>query len=193
MPLSFAGWGGWQDLLPHLRCCVRRIGTGASTGGDAGAIVISCDRLTMSTAIPPPLEPLLVGLQPGDNYARVGVTQVPMEPPLVGQGRGRGRMPRYRLRPPQGPQLASAAGRTVHQENLVYFISWKDDTKNPTQARELGASKIKECTMINLDVVGNIRPDWLLNKRGDDTDMQYLGDQNAFYADGAVSKFVKEV
>jgi hypothetical protein len=34
-----------------------------------------------------------------------------------------------------------------------------------------------------LVVIGNIRPDWFLDARGDDTDVQYLGNQHAYYAD----------
>jgi hypothetical protein len=33
------------------------------------------------------------------------------------------------------------------------------------------------------DVVGNIRSDWYMDKRGDDTDVQYLGDQHVFCPD----------
>ena len=80
----------------------------------------------------------------------------------------------------------------IHRENLMYFISWKEDVTNPVQVGERDASKIEECTMLNMAVVGNIRPDWFMDKRGDDTDVQYLGNQHVYYADGQTPKLVKQ-
>ena len=80
----------------------------------------------------------------------------------------------------------------IHRENLMYFISWKEDETNPVQVGERDASKIEECTMLNMAVVGNIRPDWFMDKRGDDTDVQYLGNQHVYYADGQIPKLVKQ-
>jgi hypothetical protein len=81
----------------------------------------------------------------------------------------------------------------IHRKDKMYFISWKDDAEgNPPLPGEIDASRIDECTMINLAVVGNIRPDWFLDKRGDDTDVQYLGDQHVYYADGNIPKLVKQ-
>lgn len=85
----------------------------------------------------------------------------------------------------------------IHRENLMYFISWKDDKTDPVQPGEVDGTKIDECSMIDLAVIGNIRPDWFLDKRGDSTDVQYLGDQHVFYAtgdesDGTVPKLVKQ-
>ena len=77
----------------------------------------------------------------------------------------------------------------IHRENLMYFISWKMD-EDP-QVGETDATKIEECSMLNLAVVGNIRPDWFMDKRGDDTDVQYLGNQHVFY-DGIIPKLVKQ-
>ncbi len=79
----------------------------------------------------------------------------------------------------------------------MYFISWKADETEPVQPGESDATKIEECSMIDLAVIGNIRPDWFLDKRGDSTDVQYLGDQHVFYTDaatpdGAVPKLVKQ-
>lgn len=78
----------------------------------------------------------------------------------------------------------------IHRENKMYFISWKDDEE--IEVGERDATKIEECNMINLAVVGNIRPDWFLDNRGDDTDVQYLGNQHAYYADGDIPKLVKQ-
>jgi len=78
----------------------------------------------------------------------------------------------------------------IHRENLMYFIHWKEE-ENVTVG-ETDASKIDNCTMINLAVIGNIRPDWFMDKRGDDTDAQYLGDQHVFYADAKLPKLVKQ-
>jgi len=89
-------------------------------------------------------------------------------------------------------QTDGSMSTMIHREGLMYFISWKEDGDNPVQPGEVDATKIEECTMINLAVIGNIRPDWFLDKRGDDTDVQYLGDQHVYYADGAVPKLVKQ-
>ena len=48
----------------------------------------------------------------------------------------------------------------------MYFITWKEDETNPVQPGETDAAKIEECSVINLAVIGNIRPDWYLDKRG---------------------------
>mmetsp|Transcript_6854 Transcript_6854/g.12399 ORF Transcript_6854/g.12399 Transcript_6854/m.12399 type:complete len:826 (+) Transcript_6854:92-2569(+) len=87
-------------------------------------------------------------------------------------------------------QTDSTISTMIHREGLMYFISWKDD--EDVKVGELDANKIEECTLINLAVIGNIRPDWFLDKRGDDTDVQYLGDQHVYYADGAIPKLVKQ-
>mmetsp|Transcript_31905 Transcript_31905/g.67077 ORF Transcript_31905/g.67077 Transcript_31905/m.67077 type:complete len:801 (+) Transcript_31905:169-2571(+) len=78
----------------------------------------------------------------------------------------------------------------IHRGNLMYFISWKNETD--VQPGETDPSKIGECTMSNLAVIGNIRPDWFMDKRGDDTDTQYLGDQHAYYGEGGITKLVKQ-
>ena len=41
-------------------------------------------------------------------------------------------------------------------------------------------SQILDCTWLDLAIVGNIRPDWFLDDRGDDTDVQYLGNQHVY-------------
>lgn len=87
----------------------------------------------------------------------------------------------------QKNQTDGTMSTMIHRGNLMYFISWKDDDTEPVQPGESDATKIEECSMIDLAVIGNIRPDWFLDKRGDSTDVQYLGDQHVFYADGATS------
>jgi hypothetical protein len=76
----------------------------------------------------------------------------------------------------------------LHKGNLMYFLSWKDTDVEPG---ELDASKIEDCSMINLQVIGNIRPDWFLDNRGDDTATQYMGNQHVFY-NQSVPKLVKQ-
>lgn len=44
---------------------------------------------------------------------------------------------------------------------------------------------------INLQIIGNIRPDWFLDGRGDSTDTQYLGNQHVFYNED-LPKLVKQ-
>ncbi|KAL9179170.1 hypothetical protein ACHAXT_008460 [Thalassiosira profunda] len=80
----------------------------------------------------------------------------------------------------------------IHRGGDMYFIGWEEDAANPVQVGERDASRIAKCTKINLAVIGNIRPDWFLDKRGDDTDVQYLGDQHVYYADGQVPRLVKQ-
>ncbi|KAL7536637.1 hypothetical protein ACHAXR_010642 [Thalassiosira sp. AJA248-18] len=80
----------------------------------------------------------------------------------------------------------------IHRGGLMYFIDWMEDETNPVKAGELDATKIESCQLINLAVIGNIRPDWFMDKRGDDTDVQYLGDQHVYYADGQLPKLVKQ-
>ena len=84
----------------------------------------------------------------------------------------------------------------IHRGGEMWFFDWKTDpeTNEPmvTDSGELDASKISECTKFNLAVIGNIRPDWFMDKRGDDTDVQYLGDQHVYHADGQVPKLVKQ-
>jgi hypothetical protein len=71
---------------------------------------------------------------------------------------------------------------------MMYFVSWKDDAD--VEPGETDASKIEDCSSINLQVIGNIRPDWFLDARGDDTDVQYLGNQHVFYNE--LPKLVKQ-
>ncbi|KAL7527398.1 hypothetical protein ACHAWF_003724, partial [Thalassiosira exigua] len=80
----------------------------------------------------------------------------------------------------------------LHLENMMYFVDWKPDAA--VSPGELDAAKIANCTELNMAVVGNIRPDWFLDRRGDDTDVQYLGDQHVYYADADASlpKLVKQ-
>merc|ERR1712032_1358686 len=72
----------------------------------------------------------------------------------------------------------------------MYFITWKNDTD--IRPGETDPTLIEDCTMMDLMVVGNIRPDWFLDDRGDDTDVQYIGDQHVYYADGDLPKLVKQ-
>ena len=81
----------------------------------------------------------------------------------------------------------------------MYFVTWKeadvDAGEDPVLPGETDASRIEECQFIDLVVIGNIRPDWFLDKRGDDTDVQYLGNQHVYYADAdnsTVPRLVKQ-
>ena len=75
----------------------------------------------------------------------------------------------------------------LHKGNMMYFLSWN----SKIEPGEKDATKIEDCQSINLQVVGNIRPDWFLDRRGDDTDVQYLGNQHVFYNEN-VPKLVKQ-
>lgn len=79
----------------------------------------------------------------------------------------------------------------IHRENLMYFISWIPPEDDVWNEGETDASRIAECSMIDLVVIGNIRPDWFLDKRGDETDVQYY----VYYTSGnneTVPKHVKQ-
>lgn len=78
----------------------------------------------------------------------------------------------------------------IHRGSKMYFITWKNSTE--VKIGETDPSLIEECNHMNLMVVGNIRPDWFLDNRGDDTDVQYLGDQHVYYADGNIPRLVKQ-
>jgi len=77
----------------------------------------------------------------------------------------------------------------IHKGSKMYFITWK----NTTDARvgSTDPSMIAECNYMDLAVIGNIRPDWFLDDMGDDTDVQYLGDQHVYYA-STVPRLVKQ-
>ena len=68
----------------------------------------------------------------------------------------------------------------IHRGGLMYFITWKNSTE--VSVGEKDPSLIAECMHMNLMVIGNVRPDWYLDDLGDDTDVQYLGDQHVYYA-----------
>jgi len=68
----------------------------------------------------------------------------------------------------------------IHRGSKMYFITWKNSTD--VQVGATDPSLIAECNYLDLMVIGNIRPDWFLDDRGDDTDVQYLGDQHIYYA-----------
>ena len=68
----------------------------------------------------------------------------------------------------------------IHRGSKMYFITWKNSTD--VRVGETDVSLIDECNYLDLMVIGNIRPDWFLDDRGDDTDVQYLGDQHIYYA-----------
>lgn len=70
----------------------------------------------------------------------------------------------------------------IHRGSLMYFITWKNSTD--VKVGETNTSLIEECSYMDLFVIGNIRPDWFLDDRGDDTDVQYLGNQHIYYASG---------
>lgn len=65
----------------------------------------------------------------------------------------------------------------IHRGSKMMFISWK----NGTDVGSSDPAQISECTWLDLQVIGNIRPDWYMDARGDSTDVQYLGDQHVFY------------
>lgn len=96
------------------------------------------------------------------------------------------RMDRYteegQLRAIFDPNNERVATRTtvLHRGGRMVFIKWGNGTDTMEDI-----TNIAECSWTNLQVVGNIRPDWFLDGRGDSTDTQYLGNQHVFYASDA--------
>jgi hypothetical protein len=74
----------------------------------------------------------------------------------------------------------------IHRGNKMMFIYWKNDT-------EVGSSdpaQIAECNWLNLRIIGNIRPDWFIDDRGDSTGVQYLGKKHVLH--GSKPRLVKQ-
>lgn len=57
----------------------------------------------------------------------------------------------------------------LHRGSKMVFIDW---AANGT---------IDSCSWLDMAVVGNIRPDWFMDDRGDSTDVQYIGDSHVYY------------
>lgn len=62
----------------------------------------------------------------------------------------------------------SVINTMIHRNNEMYFISYKNGMPS-------------SCTGIDLGVVGNMRPDWFLDARGDQTSSQFLGNQHVYH------------
>jgi hypothetical protein len=59
----------------------------------------------------------------------------------------------------------------LHRGSKMVFIDYASD----------GSNKITKCSWMDLSMIGNIRPDWFLDKRGDSTDVQYIGDSHVYH------------
>jgi len=57
----------------------------------------------------------------------------------------------------------------LHRNNKMVFIDWAAN------------GSIESCEWLDMGVIGNIRPDWFMDDRGDSTDVQYLGDSHVYY------------
>ena len=82
----------------------------------------------------------------------------------------------------EGPVLACRRNTDdystmIHRGSKMFFIDWK----NGTEVGSSDPSNIANCNYLDLQVVGNIRPDWYMDDLGDSTDVQYLGDQHVYY------------
>lgn len=65
----------------------------------------------------------------------------------------------------------------IHRGGKMAFITWKNDTEQGSS----DPAQIASCNWLDMSVIGNIRPDWYMDARGDSTDVQYLGDQHVFH------------
>ena len=77
----------------------------------------------------------------------------------------------------------------IHRGGKMVFLTWKNDT-NLTGGVPTDPSQIDKCQFLDLAIVGNIRPDWYMDDRGEDTDVQYLGDQHVYHND--IPRLVKQ-
>lgn len=57
----------------------------------------------------------------------------------------------------------------IHRGSKMVFLELDD------------AGSITSCSWTDLGVVGNVRPDWFMDDRGDSTDVQYLGKSHVYY------------
>eukprot|EP00747_Dinoflagellata_sp_TGD_P194928 gnl/TRDRNA2_/TRDRNA2_62946_c0_seq1.p1 gnl/TRDRNA2_/TRDRNA2_62946_c0~~gnl/TRDRNA2_/TRDRNA2_62946_c0_seq1.p1 ORF type:complete len:813 (-),score=146.99 gnl/TRDRNA2_/TRDRNA2_62946_c0_seq1:70-2295(-) len=60
----------------------------------------------------------------------------------------------------------------LHRGTKMVFIEYSDDFKT-----------ISKCYWLDMSVIGNVRPDWFMDARGDATDVQYIGDSHVYYRD----------
>eukprot|EP00746_Dinoflagellata_sp_MGD_P167188 gnl/MRDRNA2_/MRDRNA2_97619_c0_seq1.p1 gnl/MRDRNA2_/MRDRNA2_97619_c0~~gnl/MRDRNA2_/MRDRNA2_97619_c0_seq1.p1 ORF type:complete len:718 (+),score=165.77 gnl/MRDRNA2_/MRDRNA2_97619_c0_seq1:111-2264(+) len=67
----------------------------------------------------------------------------------------------------------------LHRQNKMYFIEYSDDFKT-----------ITKCSWMDLMMIGNIRPDWFMDDRGDSTDVQYIGNEHVYHR--GVPRLVKK-
>lgn len=67
----------------------------------------------------------------------------------------------------------------LHRQNKMWFIEYADDFKT-----------INKCTVMDLSIIGNVRPDWYMDDRGDSTDVQYIGNEHVFH--NGVPRLVKK-
>jgi hypothetical protein len=65
----------------------------------------------------------------------------------------------------------------IHRGSKMVFITWNNDTEHGSN----DPAQISDCYYLDLAVIGNIRPDWYMDSRGDSTDVQYLGNQHVFH------------
>lgn len=63
----------------------------------------------------------------------------------------------------------SANTTMLHRNNRIVFIEWATN------------GSIGSCWWLNAGVLGNVRPDWFMDDRGDSTGVQYLGDSHVYY------------
>ena len=65
----------------------------------------------------------------------------------------------------------------IHRGSKMWFINWKEGVASD----DYNITNIEDCGWMDLQIVGNVRPDWFMDDVGADTDVQYLGDQHVFY------------
>lgn len=69
----------------------------------------------------------------------------------------------------------------LHRGTRMVFLEWSDTRTTDSPYTDDNLDDITSCSWLDLGVIGNIRPDWFMDNRGDSTDVQYLGNQHIYH------------
>lgn len=73
----------------------------------------------------------------------------------------------------------------LHRGNKMIFIELSNSTVLRADG-EVDVADIESCSYMDMKIIGNIRPDWFMDKRGASVDVQYLGNQHIYYPTGSL-------
>ena len=61
----------------------------------------------------------------------------------------------------------------LHRGSKMVFLEYAPE--------KFSAADIVNCTVLDMGVIGNVRPDWFMDNRGVSTDVQYIGNSHVYY------------